>query len=166
MSARDRSGQLRLRRRDRLDRRAGDRAGRAAAARPRRDQTHVPPDRAGPFVDRGEAAQGLRGRLRVRSIRRLAVLVLAPGLALPLGLDLCVHHVGRAHAAGLVGLVLRLLALRQGVLALGERGLARLHERSSGQAHAGRIVERVLGPIGQRRGAVEDQRPLVQSSAS
>lgn len=164
MSAGDR-GQLRLGRRDRLDRRGGDRARCTSAARPRRDETHVP-DQAGALVDSGESAQSLSGRLRARPVGRLAVLVLSPGLALPLGLDLRVHHVRRARAAGLVGLVLRLLALRQSVLALGEIGLARLHERSSRYAHAGRIVKRVLGSIGQRRGAVEYQRPLVQSGAS
>lgn len=154
---------LRPRGRDRLGRRAGDRARRAAAARPRRDQAHV----AGALVvDPGEAAESLRGRLRARPAGRLAVLVLAARLALPLRLYLRVHHVGRAQAAGLVGLVLRLLALRQGVLTLGEAGLARLHERPPGYVYAGRIVERVLGAVGQRRGPVEDQRPLVQGGAS
>lgn len=92
--------------------------------------------------------------------------MLATRLALPLRLYLSVHHVGRAEIAGFVRLVLCLLALRQRVLALAEVGLARLHERSSRHVHAGRVVQRVLGPIGQRRGAVEDERPLVQSCAS
>jgi len=92
--------------------------------------------------------------------------MLAARLALPLRLYLSVHHVGRTQAAGLVGLVLCLLALRQNVLALAEVGLARLHEWSSRHVHAGRVVQRIFGPIGQRGGAVEDQRPLVQSCAS
>lgn len=159
---------LRLGRDDRLGRRAGDRARCAPTARPRRDQAHVTGHAAGALVivEPGETTESLSGRLRVRSTGRFAVFVLTASLAFPLGLYLRVHHVGRTQAPGLVGLVLRLLALRQGVLALGEAGLARLHERPSRYAHAGRIVERVLGAIGQRRGPVEDQRPLVQGSAS
>lgn len=138
---------LRLRRRNGLGHGASNGAGCASTTWPRRDQTHVTGHIAGPSVDAGETPKGLNGGLRVRPIGRLAVFVLSAGLALPLRLNLNVHHVGRAQTARLVGFVLRLLALRQGVLALRD-GLARLDERSSGYTHAGRIVKGVLGPVG------------------
>lgn len=152
----------RLRGRNYLHRRGtGDRTGCAPTARPRRDQTHIR-GHVRPFV-RGprETPQSLYGGLRVRSTGRLAVFVLATRLPLPLRWYRSVHHVGRTQAAGLVGLVLRLFALRHGVLTLRVDGLARLHERSSKYVRASWIVKRVLGAVGQRRGAVEDQCPFV-----
>lgn len=134
-----------LRRGDHLGRRAGDWTRCASATRPRRDQAHVT---GALVVEPGETTKSLSGWLRVRSTGRFAIFVLTASLALPLGLYLRVHHVGRTQIPGLVGLVLCLLALCQGVLALGEAGLTRLHERTSRHAHAGRIVERILGAIG------------------